>query len=145
MIGARAARGVLVGIGLPLLAFSWAVTAQGTWETKTPDPHAKVSPSVAEIGGKLYVQGFDQDAGNQSSFLARLSIYDPALNQWTIGASPALIRAFAASAVINGKLYVVGGCLMSDCRVGPTNQLEVYDPATNAWSTGAPMPTPRWG
>ena len=146
MNGVRAARGVLVGIGLPLLAFSWAVTAQGTWETKAPDPHAKVSPSVAEIGGRLYVQGFDQDAfGNQSSFVPRLSIFDPGTDSWTTGASPALIRAFAASGAINGKLYVVGGCLMSDCRVGTTNQLEIYDPATNAWSTGAPMPTPRWG
>jgi N-acetylneuraminic acid mutarotase len=82
-----------------------------------PDPHAKVSPAIAEINGKLYVQGFDQDAGgNQGSFVPRLSIYDPASNTWTIGASPTLIRAFANAVTINGKMYVVGGCVMSDLQ-----------------------------
>jgi len=113
-----------------------------------PDPHAKVSPAIAEINGKLYVQGFDQDAGgNQGSFVPRLSIYDPASNTWTIGASPTLIRAFANAVTINGKMYVVGGCVMSDCRIGVTSAraLEIYDPATNTWSNGAQMPTARFG
>src|SRR6185369_13904749 len=119
---------------------------QGTWVTMAPDLQAKVSPAVAHIDGKLYVQGFDQDAfGNQSSFVPRLSVYDPASNSWTTGASPHVIRAFASAAAINGKMYVVGGCVMSDCRIGVTNVLEIYDPVTNTWSNGAPMPTARFG
>jgi len=41
--------------------------------------------------------------------------------------------------VINGKLYVAGGWNYPD-SVLPQSQLFVYDPATNQWSTGAPMP-----
>ena len=119
---------------------------QGAWVTLTPDPNAKVTPAVVAIDGKLYVHGFDQDAfGNQGSFAPRLSIYDPASNSWTIGASPSHIRAFASAGAIDGKMFVVGGCIMSDCRIGVTSALEIYDPATNTWSSGAPMPTARFG
>ena len=123
-----------------------AFTSVFPWTPMAPDPHAKVAPAVAEIGGKLYVQGFDQDNfGNQSSFVPRLSIYDSSSNTWTIGASPAIIRAFANAVAINGKLYVVGGCVMSDCRIGTTATLEIYDPVTNTWSNGTPMVTARFG
>jgi N-acetylneuraminic acid mutarotase len=116
------------------------------WTTKAPDPHAKTTPAVTVVNGKLYVHGFDQDAfGNQSSFVPRLSIYDPQANTWSVGASPAIIRAFPSVGTIGGKLYVAGGCVMSDCRVGVTNALEIYNPASDTWSNGTPMPTPRWG
>jgi hypothetical protein len=43
----------------------------------------------------------------------------------------------SGAAVLNGKLYVVGGCTGSAC--GMTN-VQVYDPTTNAWSSAAPYP-----
>ena len=50
-------------------------------------------------------------------------------------------RNHTAGGVIEGKFFVVGG------RFGQssTNVLEIYDPATNTWSAGAPMPTARSG
>jgi N-acetylneuraminic acid mutarotase len=122
-----------------------AFTSMFPWTTLTPDPHAKSSPAVVEINGRLYVYGFDQDAGgNQSSFVPRLSIYDPASNTWTIGRSPSLIRAYANAVAINGRMYVVGGCVMADCST-TTGAMEIYDPATDTWSSGPNMPTARFG
>jgi hypothetical protein len=43
---------------------------------------------------------------------------------------------------MNGKLYVAGGAINSDFNT-PTGVLEIYDPATNSWTTGAPMPVGR--
>lgn len=40
-------------------------------------------------------------------------------------------RWFLASAVVNNKIYTMGGYSTG----GPTNILEVYDPAANTWST----------
>src|SRR5207245_9222662 len=51
--------------------------------------------------------------------------------------------AYAGAGVIAGKLYVVGGCVFSDCIPGNTNALEVYDPVADAWTAKAPMPTAR--
>lgn len=115
------------------------------WTTMAPDPHAKYTPVAVAINGRLYVHGFDQDpAGNQSSFVARLGIYAPSSNTWSNGAAPNLIRSYSSVGAINGKMYVVGGCILSDCSF-PTNELRIYDTFSNQWSTGAPMPTVRFG
>jgi N-acetylneuraminic acid mutarotase len=47
-------------------------------------------------------------------------------------------REGLATRVDNGILYAVGGY-----NGGPLNTVEAYDPATNTWTTKAPMPTPR--
>src|SRR5262249_43196769 len=121
-----------------------AFTNASTWATMAPDPDAKNGPGVTEINGRLYVQGFHQDAsGDQSSFAPRLSIYDPTSNTWTIGAPPSVTRAYANAVTMGGKMYVVGGCILGDCSF-PSSTLEIYDPATNAWTTGASMPTARF-
>ena len=41
--------------------------------------------------------------------------------------------------VINGIIYVAGG----NNGTAAVTTLEAYDPATNTWSTRAPMPTAR--
>jgi N-acetylneuraminic acid mutarotase len=38
--------------------------------------------------------------------------------------------------VIQGKFYVAGG---------GSDKLDIYDPGTNLWSSGAPLPSPRAG
>jgi N-acetylneuraminic acid mutarotase len=43
--------------------------------------------------------------------------------------------------VIGGKFYVAGG--VGGLPDGG-NQLDVYDPATNRWTTKAPLPRARW-
>ena len=62
----------------------------------------------------------------------------PASNTWETRAPMPTPRGAAASAVLNNKIYVMGGWTTQDSAV-----VEVYDPATNTWSTKAPMPTPR--
>jgi len=42
----------------------------------------------------------------------------------------------AASAVIDGKIYVIGGF---EFDAGPTTRVQVYDPAGNKWSEGTPL------
>ena len=44
-------------------------------------------------------------------------------------------------AVVNGKIYVIGGINVG----GFLNTNEEYDPATDTWATKKPMPTPRSG
>src|SRR5204863_5308865 len=104
------------------------------------DPVPTFSPAGGAINGKLYVSGYSTAT---FPYVMHLNVYDPALNTWAALTPSSLGRAYADAAVINGKLYVVGGCTNnSDCSF-VTNALEVYDPGTNAWSTLAPMPTRR--
>ena len=112
-----------------------AIGSQGFWETKAPMPTERSGVATGVIAGQLYVA--------TGSNTTALEVYDPASNGWTTRAPIPTNRALASADVIDGKLFVVGGCVNSDCRIGVTNTLEVYDPATNAWTTRAPMPTAR--
>ena len=50
---------------------------------------------------------------------------------------------WAATATVNGKLYVIAGCYYdSQGTLQQTDLVQIYDEATDSWTTGAPKPTP---
>jgi N-acetylneuraminic acid mutarotase len=53
---------------------------------------------------------------------------------------PPLSRSYHSAAVVNGKIYVMGGAGADNKPVG---SVQVYDPATGTWAARANMPTPR--
>jgi N-acetylneuraminic acid mutarotase len=82
----------------------------------------------------------------QPSDLRSLESFDPGTNSWTIGTmldSMAQARSVSGGEVISGLFYVVGGS-----RIRPTaifSIVERYNPATNDWTTMAPMSNGREG
>jgi N-acetylneuraminic acid mutarotase len=52
-------------------------------------------------------------------------------------------REHLSSATVNGKLYVIGGRVLSLTR--NLSVVEEYDPSTDSWITKSLMPTPRGG
>lgn len=61
---------------------------------------------------------------------------------WTARTPAPADRYNAASAVVDGILYVIGG---ADEMTGVVGTVEAYDPATDSWTTRATMPTRREG
>jgi hypothetical protein len=71
-------------------------------------------------------------------------IYDPATNTWTAAAaSPVPRGGHSAILLTNGKVFVAGGATDQNSISALTTVTELYDPATNAWTTAASMPAPR--
>lgn len=66
--------------------------------------------------------------------------YDPVTNAWSTRATSPHFHTSGAGAVINGKLYVVGGI---DTLGHPTAYLDVYDAGKNSWKTLAKLPEAR--
>ena len=66
---------------------------------------------------------------------------DGVLTKWEPLAPPPLARGGATAQAIDGKIYLTGGA--STERVPPFDELDVYEPATDAWSVGPKMPTAR--
>jgi N-acetylneuraminic acid mutarotase len=71
-------------------------------------------------------------------------------NTWTEKAPMHQARADLGAAVVNGKIYAVGGRIQTyqDQYRTESNEVstnEEYDPATNTWTYKAPMPTPSSG
>ncbi|UCF44766.1 MAG: hypothetical protein JSW44_03035 [Candidatus Bathyarchaeota archaeon] len=66
---------------------------------------------------------------------------DAAENEWKIMAPMPTARGGLGVAVVNGKIYAIGG-LDNDAQLAVN---EEYDPATDTWKARAPMPTARSG
>jgi hypothetical protein len=100
-------------------------------------------PSGAKGTCVYAVGGVDATALPQN----KLEAYSPATNAWaTLPSMPTARKDLAAAAGpcppgLKGTcVYAIGGSDFSN----PLGTLEVYSPATNAWSTLASMPTARY-
>ena len=70
--------------------------------------------------------------------------YDPATDTWTTKTNMKKARFSLSTCVLNGKIYAIGGDPGSSegTYVGLAT-VEVYDPATDTWTTKTNMPTAR--
>lgn len=127
-------------IALAALWLATSAAAQiGVWETRAPFPIEATEVSTAAVGDKVYVVGGLTPTGSSN----RLFIYDAFTDTWREGAPLPIPGGVdhANLAALNGKVYFVGGIRIgSDFVTGRTFE---YDPATNAWTERASMPTPR--
>ena len=60
--------------------------------------------------------------------------------KWTQKADMPTPRLQLATAVVNGKIYAIGGL-----NGGPQSAVEIYDPEKDTWIKKADIPTPRGG
>jgi len=114
------------------------------WSFEGYAPTQAGRPFGGVIGGKLYFTGANslQDGGG-----ARFTVYDPATKQFTAKTPLSKARTSGAGyATLGAKLYIFGGFeRQSDGSLLNVRTTRVYDPATDSWSAGAPMPTLRLG
>jgi N-acetylneuraminic acid mutarotase len=93
--------------------------------------------------GAVLACGGDEDAGPtpvpnvQQEPAARPA---PGTATWSSRAPLPTPRSEVASAVLDGKIYIVGGFVASGQS---SNIVEVYDPATDRWERKAPLPEAR--
>jgi N-acetylneuraminic acid mutarotase len=104
--------------------------------------------AAATVGGKIYVVGgFEEPSlGNVLNFAITPAVeeYDPATDRWTARAPMPVGLHHVGIGVAAGRLYIIGGYKQSGLSVwGPVASVYIYDPATDAWSERAPMPTAR--
>lgn len=107
-------------------------------EGTAPMPTGRLGMSVGVINDVVYVVG---GYNRQLGYVNNNEAFDPASNTWTTKApmrTPRETRG-SNSAVIDGRLYVVGGNASGHC----TDANEAYDPKNDKWSSLSPMPTPR--
>jgi N-acetylneuraminic acid mutarotase len=130
--------------------------ATNRWTDGVPLPAPRAEGTIAAAGGKIFVIGGRIRADPQSNHFndhvdtVRHEVFDPAAGRWRQVADAPTARNSAASAVINEKIYVVGGRQAHQQPDGSLRQvnvpdLEIYDPHTDRWATGAPMPQAQGG
>lgn len=109
------------------------------WEPMPALPQGRSSHDVAIVGRQLIVTGGWTMRGAEPSQWAKttllLDLGNPAQG-WREVAQPFERRALV-TAVWNDKVYVIGGITPSG-RV--STEVDIFDPATNAWSKGPALP-----
>ena len=103
-----------------------------TWTRKADMPEAGGCGAQGVIAGLLYVY-----SACTGTWFFR---YDPATNTWATLRPPPTSHDLGGSGVIAGKLYLVGGQHVENGWWVPHAQLDIYDAATDTWTSGAPMP-----
>jgi N-acetylneuraminic acid mutarotase len=111
----------------------------GAWVPRAPMPTARSGGGSGVIDGKIYVAGGRPPQGND------FAVYDPAADAWTTLPGLPTQRNHLGVGAIGGRIYVAGGRFGAGVGSEMTDVLEIYDPASGAWSTGAPMLAPRAG
>lgn len=115
-------------------------SAPGTWTILAPMPTPRQEVAVAALDGRVFVIG---GLGPGAEPVATVEAYDPATNRWEPRAPLPAPTHHAAAAVAEGRLFVVGGYTGGRVRWTASHIVLEYDPRRNAWTTRAPMPTPR--
>jgi hypothetical protein len=115
---------------------------RNAWTARAPMPTPRSGFALGVTRGTLYAVG---GWATNNGPTGLVEAYDPITNKWTIKAPLPSPRVALSVGVVNGILYAVGGAC---CSPGHGSRIfgtvEAYDPATNTWTTKAPMPTPRY-
>ena len=100
------------------------------WNPIAPLPHEAWQATACVLNGRLFVAG-----GVESDWL---QMWDT--KKWTLKAPMPAVRCAAASAVHEGKMMVIGGYATGE---GISASVILYDPQTDTWADGPPLPEPR--
>jgi len=110
-----------------------------SWETKTPMPTARSGLQASEVDDKIYLIGgrIESESSSISEKSAQVEIYDPVIDTWTFGSPIPTAVAGYASAVLDGKIYIISG-VAGDSTY--TNLTQIYNPKKDEWSFGPHIP-----
>ncbi|MDP3700464.1 MAG: kelch repeat-containing protein [Hylemonella sp.] len=129
--------------------------ASNAWTRKKDMPAYQHHVAVTEHNGKIYTFGGYKlpDSGPATWIpLNTAWEYDPKNDSWRALAPVPQARGSANAVAMNGKIHLIGGATlpfeMKDTKFHPNRNVsvgthEVYDIASNSWSTRSALPTPR--
>lgn len=92
--------------------------------------------AIGAIDRCLYVLG----GFSKASAMRCVWRFNPILNAWEEVTPMSTGRAYCKTAILNGKLYVVGGVSRGRVGLTPLQSAEVFDPHTGMWAQVPSMP-----
>lgn len=104
--------------------------SNNSWDIKPSVPLAASDLDANVVNGKIYLVWNSEN-----------EIYDISTDSWSNGtAMPYPVSAYA-SAVFQNRIYYFGGMTRPPIPPIYGNYTQIYDPITDTWSSGAPLPT----
>lgn len=113
--------------------------ATDTWSTIADFPAPKYIWGRAEtVNGKIYIFGGTENLGTSYKPVTAMYEYDPATNTYKTKTAMPSPQVYVGSAVINDKIYVIGGNGSTESVY--LRKVQVYDPADDRWWTDTDYP-----
>ena len=141
------------GVGADGLSTSSAFEAYDAvndrWLTLAPLPEPRHHVTPAVIGNRVFAIGGFTGPFPDWEIKADSFVYDINSNSWKRGTPMPEPQAEHVSAVVNGKIHIIGGRIHGNSgkhhfdAFSDTGRHRVYDPGSDQWSLAAPAPTAR--
>lgn len=121
-------------------------TRTNTWHKATDMPTPRIAARAAVFSGEIYVLGgYNEIKVRGERYKKIVEVYNPRTDTWTRKRDMPSLRSGFGVAVVNGKIYAIGGAVL-DKKLGvrvSIDLVEAYDPLTERWKKRANMPTKR--
>ncbi len=114
-----------------------ATPCPSSWADDAALPYAVAGAAVTTLDGYIYEAG---GTGN-SGIMNNVARYNGS-GSWQAVANLPIANSDAVAVSDGARLYVIGGFDSSGHAI---NNVQIYNPATNSWSAGTPMPTSSGG
>ncbi|MBI1730967.1 hypothetical protein HY229_00975 [Candidatus Acetothermia bacterium] len=114
------------------------------WTLLPPMPTPRAGLGLAVVGESIYALG-GRDCGTYAGCGQALAVneaYDLRSGRWTTKSPMPDARMDFSSAVLNGKIYVLGGFESKSEKALST--VLIYDPVVDGWSDGPSLPEERF-
>lgn len=104
-----------------------------TWSGVTIHGGFRTGAAIASVGNKIFFAGGGDGVGdNQTS---RVDIYDATTNNWSTAQLSQARLGLAAATVGNKVFFAGGGYLNAVAQWIDSDLIDIYDNATNTWTT----------
>jgi N-acetylneuraminic acid mutarotase len=113
-----------------------------TWTPKASLPQKLCGTTAGTVNGKIYVIGGSTSILGTGYVVASVYEYNPGSNSWTTRSNIPTPIAYAAADVVDGKIYVIGGCPFGFSSA--YKSVYEYNPATDTWKPKSDMPSARF-
>lgn len=112
-----------------------------SWDNISVSPTAFPGITPTVVGSKIFfISGGEGGFGGSTSTFNANYVYDTASDSWlTATPIPTPVEGYA-SAVLDGKIYIIGGGTSAQSAQAATSVVQIFDPESNQWSVGTPLP-----
>ena len=117
--------------------------ATDTWTAKASMPTPRYAVSTAVTNDKIYAIGGLTTLNGELRALSTVEEYDPETDTWIAKANMPTPRGEVALAVVNDKIYAIGGTTVIGRKWATVSTVEIYHPATGKWTPESRMSSPR--
>ena len=108
-----------------------------TWTYKTDLPEKLCGTIACAVNSKIYIIGGSTSILGTGYVVDDVYEYNPVSDSWTSKSKIPTPVAFASAGVVDGKIYVIGGCNFGFSKA--YKSLFEYNPATDTWTKKSDM------